>query len=500
MEKIGAYDFILDIIEHGYKLPFYSTPPSVYLPNNRSAVKHSDFVVQAIGDLLSRGLIVECSERPFVVNPLTVSVQNSCKKRLILDVRHVNKHLWKTSFKFEDIRTAMLYIKEHYFCFKFDLHSAYHHVDIFENHTTFLGFAWSFKGKVRFYKFSVLPFGLSSACNILTKITRPLVKKWRGEGKQVLMYLDDGLGCHSDKDACLSIAMEIKQDLIDSGFVPKVEKSMWFPCQDLVFLGYHLHLQSGIVTIPECRVSKLRTTISDIDSSLQSKGTVHVRKKSFVGQVISMSYVLGNIVYIMTKCLSIDILNAVSWNHSITLNEESSRQIEFWKINVDQINHKRFCNDHSCNTIVFSDASNTGYGGYIVENPLSTAHGMWSEKERTQSSTWRELVAVSRILSSLVPFLHSKRIKWFSDNKNVVSIVEKGSMKANLQDIVLSIFTVCLTNNISLSVEWIPHTENNRADHISRIIDNDDWGISQNMFDYIDALWGPHEIDFFCYR
>ena len=103
-KQIGAYDFILDVIEHGYKLPFYSTPPSVYLPNNRSAMKHSDFVVQAIGDLLSRILIVECSERPFVVNPLTVSVQNSGKKRLILDLRHVNKHLWKTSVKFEDIK------------------------------------------------------------------------------------------------------------------------------------------------------------------------------------------------------------------------------------------------------------------------------------------------------------------------------------------------------------------------------------------------------------
>ena len=44
---------------------------------------HSDFVVQAIGDLLNRGLIVECSIMPFVVNPLTVSVQNSGKKRLI---------------------------------------------------------------------------------------------------------------------------------------------------------------------------------------------------------------------------------------------------------------------------------------------------------------------------------------------------------------------------------------------------------------------------------
>ena len=37
------------------------------------------------------------------------------------------------------------------------------------------------------------------------------------------------------------------------------------------------------------------------------------------------------------KCLSSDILNAVSWTHDICLND-SRRQIYFWKNNVDQIN------------------------------------------------------------------------------------------------------------------------------------------------------------------
>ena len=70
-------------------------------------------------------------------------------------------------------------------------------------------------------------------------------------------------------------------------------------------------------------------------------------------------------------------------------------------------------------------------------------------------------------------------------------------MKSNLPEIALGIFTLCLKNNVSLSTERIPRTENDRADHISRIIDHDDLGIYQNIFEYIDALWGPYEIDFF---
>lgn len=58
----------------------------------------------------------------------------------------------------------------------------------------FLGFSWVWNGKEKFSKFLVLPFGLKSAPYILTKITRPLVKKWRGEEKCIVMCLDDGIG------------------------------------------------------------------------------------------------------------------------------------------------------------------------------------------------------------------------------------------------------------------------------------------------------------------
>ena len=86
---------------------FLRTPPSICVSNNRSAVNHSEFVVKAIHDLLIKVMIEECESKPIVVNPLTVSVSSSNKKCLILDLRHANLHLWKTSVKFEDIRIAM---------------------------------------------------------------------------------------------------------------------------------------------------------------------------------------------------------------------------------------------------------------------------------------------------------------------------------------------------------------------------------------------------------
>jgi hypothetical protein len=50
--------------------------------------------------------------------------------------------------------------------------------------------------------------------------------KWRSQGKQVIMYLVDGLGIEQDDELCKSAVNQVKCDLIDSGFVPKVEKSL----------------------------------------------------------------------------------------------------------------------------------------------------------------------------------------------------------------------------------------------------------------------------------
>ena len=45
----------------------------------------------------------------YVVNPLSVSVQANGKKRLLLDLRHVNKYLIKRKVKYEDWKFALAF-------------------------------------------------------------------------------------------------------------------------------------------------------------------------------------------------------------------------------------------------------------------------------------------------------------------------------------------------------------------------------------------------------
>jgi hypothetical protein len=104
------------------------------------------------------------------------------------------------------------------------------------------------------------------------------------------------------------LPIEVKIDLIKSGFVPKAEKSFWQPVKHLAWLGTIIDTEYGYYKIPEDRVEKIINTITDICSCLSVRKTVYVRKvASLVGQIISTYSVIGNIIYLMTKHLSIDI-------------------------------------------------------------------------------------------------------------------------------------------------------------------------------------------------
>ena len=81
----------------------------------------------------------------------------------------------------------------------------------------------------------------------------------------------------------------------------------------------------------------------------------------------------------MTKRLCSDMLEKTSWNSCIVLTESSLNHIKFWKDNLTEVNDKQFTTELYCQSIVHSDASNTGYGSYIVETPTNIAHGMWFE-------------------------------------------------------------------------------------------------------------------------
>ena len=181
----------------------------------------------------------------------------------------------------------------------------------------------------------------------------------------------------------------------------------------------------------------------------------------------------------------------------IILSDESKEQLKFWQQNIRHLNCKRMFCANRCSKIIYSDARSSGYAGFQVSTINKVVHGMWSPDETVKSSTWRELSVVYGVLRSLVGTIKNSKVKWYSDNAAVCSMVSKESMKLHLQQIAYDIFSVCVRYSIKLDFEWIPRTLNDKAGYFSKILDSDDWGLSSKLFDIISSRWGPFAVDWF---
>ena len=94
--------------------------------------------------------------------------------------------------------------------------SGYHHVDIFHEHRAILAFSWDFgTGVARYFQFTVLPFGLSSAPFIFTKLLKPLETLWRSHGIPLAIFLNDGVGAGQSANHKSSV---VRSDLARAGF------------------------------------------------------------------------------------------------------------------------------------------------------------------------------------------------------------------------------------------------------------------------------------------
>ena len=495
-DVVQACPFILDTVQLGYVIPFEREPTEFYRPNRPSALANAEFVNQAIHELREDGRVEEVKVQPHVCSPLSVVENARGKKRLVLDLRHVNKYVCKQKFKYEDLRVAMMLLDKGDYMFTYDLKSGYHHVDIRPTQNKYLGFAWERDGTVQFYVFTVLPFGLATACYIFTKLLRPLVKLWRRSGVKIVMYLDDGIGAAAGRENARRASCLVRDSLVNAGFVFHIEKSCWEPASIAKWLGFLLDLEEGCVSVLPEKIAALKEKIATVASAK----VVQARQlASITGTLLSMSRGIGPMCRLMTRAMYALIESRVSWCDRLKITSEARYELEFWLSGLERFRSQPIWRTAAAVRVVhvYSDASDTGYGGYTVEHRPYVAQGQWSPEQAKQSSTWRELKAVGMVLESLGHKLSNSRVRWLTDNQNVVRILEVGSRKCDLQREVLRVFKLMCQYQIHIEPSWIPREENQYADYLSRIIDYDDWRLNPIVFSMLDGMFGPHTIDRF---
>ena len=167
----------------------------------------------------------------------------------------------------------------------------------------------------------MLPFGLSSASYVFTKVLKPLEKYWRVQGLCIAIFLDDGWAIVQDREKCRINARAVREDLCNAGFIVNEDKSVWD------WLGITCNSALGTLKIVERRIVKI---INSIDHIIDADFKVSARElSSFTGQIISIGPVVGNISRIMTRHCVLSTLCRDNWDSISLLDDYCQEELYF---------------------------------------------------------------------------------------------------------------------------------------------------------------------------
>ena len=205
--------------------------------------------------------------------------------RPVLDLSTLSLFLEKVKFKMETPASIREAIRPGDWAASIDLTDAYFHIPIFPGDRKYLRFTW--EGRV--FGFRVLPFGLSLAPWLFTRVVREFILRLRESGIRIHVYLDDWLVLASQKDLCASHVLRVLEQARSLGFRENEMKSELTPSQSFVFLGMRFDTVNMLVFPPEERIAKLLETIL----TLSRRESASVRALAgLLGQMESLSPLL----------------------------------------------------------------------------------------------------------------------------------------------------------------------------------------------------------------
>ena len=170
-----------------------------------------------------------------------------------------------------------------------------------------------------------------------------------------------------------------------------------------------------------------------------------------------MARAIGPLVRLRTRAIYADVAKRETWYSPLLLSAGTLDEIHFWLNNFNFGEGYSFKPMPITTKIMFTDASESGYGGFMMKRAGEVVVvGNFTDSEQQTSSTMRELLAVQYCLQSLTSRLAHESVTINVDNFAASRILTVGSAKPHLQEIAINIFRICLKYNIKLIATWVP--------------------------------------------
>lgn len=428
------------------------------------------------------------------VSPFFLVDKPNGGKRFILNLKKLNEFLDPPHFKLEDWKTVIRVLSKDCFLATIDLEDAYFAIPIHKNYRKFLRFYF----ENQLYEFNCLPFGLSTAPFVFTRVMKPITQNLRARGWISVNYLDDFLLVGFSYEECMNNVTETKKLLTSLGFIYNRTKSQLTPSKICKFLGFMINSEQFHITLPREKCKK----IQEQALTLKNKTSFKIRELAqFIGVLVS-SCPAVKYGPLYTKVLEREKFLALekygNYNNKMSLGSSARADLDWWIANIDSVSNSVHQGRYS--HVIYSDASNSGWG---VSSNGSELHGWWSPDEKVHHINFLELKAAFYGLKCFASDYLSCDILLKIDNTTAISYINKmGSIQyPKLSQLSREIWKWCQERDIWIFASYIESSKNVIADAESRIISKEtEWSLAEFAFRKITDTFGTPEIDFFATR
>ena len=392
-----------------------------------------------------------------------------------------------------DLHSILPLLSQGWWATSIDLTDAYLHIPVHAEHRRFLTFMLD----GRKYMFKALPFGLSTAPRVFTRITRVFGAHLRKLGVRIFMYLDDWLILAPTPQIAARDTTRVVREAEALGWLINWEKSELVPSQSPQFLGAILDFRRGLAF----------PTPDRIQTTLESAGRMRLLPVASARDWLVLLGYLASLVDLVPWCrfrmrdLQFHLLrffNPVS--DDLTSPVPSGAGIlpalDWWQDSTHLSVGMPFYTPPTSVTLV-TDASLSGWGGHVGHHK---AAGRWTGQWLQCHINLLELEAVRLSALQFLEHLRGRSVLLRTDNTTVVSYINRqgGTHSHTLWRLTKDLLSWAMSHKISIHAVHLPGKENTIADLLSRLSDSPtEWSLQETVAHKIWVRYGRPEVDLF---
>lgn len=499
-QTIGADDWVLKTIAEGYRLEFTDTPESSVqiraTPLPASGEKR-EVLLSEVASLLRKRAVYRLEEevhQPGFSAIFFLAPKKTGDWRPIINLKPLNRFIKPKRFRMETLSFILKSDIKGSWATSIDLKDAYLHVPVHQSHHKWLRF--SICG--RSFSFRCLPFGLSTAPRVFTRVVTAVAAFLRRRGIRIFMYLDDWLILGSTRQEVLDHTSFVISTAERLGFLINKQKSQLVPSQHPTYLGAEVDLALGSVSPTQERVDKLIKEVSRLMSSPQASARSWLRCLGFMASMVDV------VPWCRLRMRPLQLHLAQFYrqsvhplDHSVPVPLSLHPDLRWWTSRLNLVKGVPFpALPHQ--VVLTTDASNLGWGGHVGS---LTASGVWDDSTRRLHINALEMLAVEYSLRALLETVSDRRVLVKSDNATVVAYLNKqgGTHSPSLCRRVIDLLLWADSVGISISAVHIPGVDNKIADCLSRgrSVQPSEWSLAPQVAQKVFRILGQPLMDLF---